>query len=92
MKICAFFLRRLAVMNNNYDVMKEPKRFYVEMGVGMGPFVLLELLAILINNKGFEVFAWLWILLMIGLRFWWLKGELYVWLPGKHEHHYLHFK
>jgi len=92
MKICAFFLRRLAIIYNNYDVMKEPKRFYVAMGFGMGPFLLLELLAVITNNKGFEISAWVWILLMIGLRFWWVKGQLYLWLPGTHEHHYLHFK
>ena len=85
MKICAFFCKKFANANYKYERLKEPKRFYVAMGVGMGPFVVLELFATFTQNAGFEALAWVWISIMICLRFWWVKGSLKSWFNGNPE-------
>lgn len=79
MKICAFFFKRLANANYKYDQLQEPKRFYVGMGFGMGPFFLYELFGVFTGQSVYRVLALLWIILMIGLRFWWVEGNLKSW-------------
>lgn len=79
MKICAFFFRRLANANYKYEQLKEPKRFYVAMGVGMLPFIILDAFALITNNKGFDVLGMVWIFLCIGIRMWWVLGNLKEW-------------
>ena len=85
MKICAFFFRRLATYNNVYEKMKEPKRFYVAMTVGIIPFLIFDILALIAESKGFDVIGIIWIFFVIGIRIWWLHGSLKTWLPSDHE-------
>jgi len=85
MKICAFFFKKLANWNHKYELLKEPKRFYVAMTVGMIPFLIFDIFALIAENKGFDVIAMLWIFFVIGIRIWWLHGSLKSWLPSDHE-------
>jgi len=81
MIVCAFFLKKLARMNRSYENLKEPKRFLIAMSVGMGPFILLNMLSIITENILFDLFGLMWIFLIIGIRVWWLHGDLKDWLP-----------
>lgn len=83
MKICAFFFKRFANMNYKYDQLQEPKRFYIGIGFGLGPFFWLELFGSFIDHAAFKVLALLWIILIVGLRFWWVEGNLKSWMVTK---------
>jgi uncharacterized membrane protein YdjX (TVP38/TMEM64 family) len=79
MKFCAFFFRRLANANYKYEQLKEPKRFYVAMGVGMLPFIILHAFGLITDNKGLDVLGILWIFLIVGIRMWAVLGNLKDW-------------
>ena len=84
-KVFGFFFRNLAICNDVYEKMKEPKRFYVAMTAGIIPFLIFDILALIADNKGFDVIAMLWIFFVIGIRIWWIHGNLIKWLPSDHE-------
>lgn len=79
MKVCVFFFKKLANVNYKYDKLQEPKRFYVAMGVGILPFITLDAFALIVENRGLNILAMLWILLVVGIRIWWLHGDLKDW-------------
>ena len=82
MKICAFFFKRFATANYKYEQLKEPRRMLTGLGIGMGPWLILDVFGLLSNNKSFEFLGMFWILLIIGLRLWWTHGSLKTWLPN----------
>ncbi len=85
MKICAFVFKKLAACNRNYDLTKEPQRFYTALVVGICPFILLDAVALFTDNRGFTVLGITWITLVISIRVWWKHGNLRTWLPAKKE-------
>ena len=66
----------LAEENKKYDNLKEPKRLLLGMGIGMAPVLLLQLLTLTNDSKAYAVLGILWIILIIGMRIWWLEGNL----------------
>ena len=66
----------LANENKKYDGLKEPKRFFLGIGIGLSPFILLELTALFSDHRGYNILGIIWIILIIAMRIWWLEGNL----------------
>lgn len=66
----------LAGENKKYDTLKEPKRFFIGMGLTMSPILLFQLFGLFANNRSYNILAIIWIILIISMRIWWLEGNL----------------
>ena len=75
MKILLFIIRWLAQLNYKYDIVKEPKRIFIAMAT-MFPFILADVIAILTDSKFFNILGLIWIILLIGMRLWYLLGNM----------------
>lgn len=74
-KIGWWVLNKLARANKYYDGLEEPKRFF-GMLIVISPWIFLDLFGLIIDHKGFDIFGIIWILMLIGLRMWWVEGNL----------------
>ena len=83
MKVCAFFFKRLASLNNRYDKKDDKKRFLTVLWFIYGPIMTLQLVSVVTENVWYSVSSMLWILLLSYIRFWWLHKDLRDWLPIK---------
>jgi hypothetical protein len=83
--IFVFWATKIAKWNYNYERIKEPRRFLIGMTVGIGPLILLDMIAVLADNSGATLLGLLWVFSFIGIRIWWLSGNLKKWLPSDHK-------
>ena len=83
MHVCAFFFRRLASLNNRFDKIQEPKRFYTFLTLIVAPIIILQIFEIATKNPWYEVASWLFSVILIGIRLWWISGDLKDWIPVK---------
>lgn len=74
-KIILFIIRWLANLNYKYDKVQEPKRFFIALGM-MAPFLVSDSIAILTDSRLFNVLGFIWVILLIGIRIWYLVGNL----------------
>ncbi len=75
MKILLSIIRTLAQLNYKYDKVQDPKRFFIAIGT-MAPFILSDSIAILSDSRFFNVLGFIWIILLIGIRMWYLLGNM----------------
>ena len=80
--IWAFIARQVAGLNKKYDNMKEPGRFYIMLAVAFAPWMILDLFALISGHTGFDMFAIFWVLFLILVRFWWVAGNLRIYLEN----------
>ena len=65
-----------AKLNNKYDNMQEPNRFYIMILIVAIPLVILGFFSLITDHKGFEFIEMFWILFLIIIRYWWVQGNL----------------
>jgi len=77
------FAKNIAKLNQKYDGMKEPGRFYTMLSFTFLPWMVLDMIALVAGNRGFHILAIAWIIFLIVIRFWWIEGNLKKWLDEK---------
>ena len=75
-KILRLLVKPLAKFNQWYDSLGENKRFFMMLGLAVSPWLIMDILGWISGHIGFEIFALLWILILISLRMWWIQGNL----------------
>lgn len=74
-------LKWLAKLNVWYENLEEAKRFLVDLGYGLFPFMVLTTFSILADETIFTILGLLWIgIFVIAYRVWWLYGNLETYL------------
>ena len=66
----------LAKLNVWYENLAEPKRFIITLLIVALPAILVGLFAIVSNEGIFLIPAFLWFLVFLAYRAWWLYGNL----------------
>ncbi len=66
----------LAKWNSMYDILIEPKRFFIGMGISAGPLIMLYIMALIFNSIIFNALGLIWMCSIIVIRIWWLEGNL----------------
>jgi len=66
----------MAKLNKRHDEMEETKRFAIFMFLLIVPLVTLSVLALISGHFGFTILEYLWILILICFRGWWVLGNL----------------
>ena len=69
-------LRILAMLNREYDKVKEPERFIMGIVFSLGPWFLMDTLSMILDHTVLKVFGILWIVSIVGLRMWYVAGNL----------------
>jgi len=69
-------LRILAIVNSEYDKVKEPGRFFIGIIFSLGPWFIMDILSMILDHTGFRIVGMIWIISIVGLRMWWLAGNL----------------
>jgi hypothetical protein len=86
-KILSMIWRAIAVpiakLNQKYDTIKEPKRVFVMLIVVILPLMILNLFGLILDHKGFTIFALLWASFLIIIRMWWIEFNLRDYLQPK---------
>jgi len=75
---------KIAVGNKTFDKGEQVQRFYIGLGVGIAPFLIMYFISIWFGEI-FKILGFIWIFSMIGMRIWWLFGNLRNWLPENKE-------
>lgn len=83
-KLGSYLISKIAIANKNYDKGEQVQRFYIGVGVGIAPFLVMKLASIWVGGV-LEFIGFMWIFSMIGMRLWWLHGNLNNWLPANKE-------
>ena len=69
-------LKILAMLNREYDKVKEPERFIMGIVFSLGPWFLMDTLSMILDHTVLKVFGILWIVSIVGLRMWYVAGNL----------------
>jgi len=75
-RIKNIFFKPLAKFHQWYDNLDADKRFIMMLTLVITPWLIMDILGMVIDHSGVELLGMLWILIMIVYRFWWISGGL----------------
>ena len=89
MKICAFFFKRFASLNQRYDNLRDSTRFYTFLCISVIPYIITDIISWFKGYGIANTIAFIWVLILLVIRIWWIDGNLKEWLPVKKENDFV---
>lgn len=69
-------LNMLANFNAWYDHLNEPKRAIIGLSIGIGPFIVTNIIGLIVGIPSIKAIGLLFLVLVICMRIWWVEGNL----------------
>lgn len=69
-------LSMLANFNAWYDHLNEPKRAIIGLSIGVGPFIVTNIIGSIVDSTPIKAIGFIVLILIICMRIWWMEGTL----------------